>query len=41
MECAPINPFDKEFLNGYKLGLKPLVNTVPGFEGSGTVVASG
>ncbi|CAD8064327.1 unnamed protein product [Paramecium primaurelia] len=41
VEYSPINPFDKEFLNGYKIGQKTLVNTVPGFEGSGTVIASG
>ncbi|CAD8155077.1 unnamed protein product [Paramecium pentaurelia] len=41
VEYAPVNPFDKEFLNGYKIGQKQLVSTVPGFEGSGTVIASG
>ncbi|CAD8089231.1 unnamed protein product [Paramecium sonneborni] len=41
VEYAPVNPFDKEFLNGHKITLKPLVSSVPGFEGSGTVIASG
>ncbi len=38
--AAPINPADQMFVRGL-YGLKPPLPTVPGFEGSGTVVAAG
>lgn len=41
VEYASIHPFDKELLNGFKVGKKDLIGIVPGFEGSGTVIASG
>lgn len=40
MEAAPCNPSDLMFLQG-RYGLVKTLPTVPGFEGSGTVVASG
>jgi NADPH2:quinone reductase len=38
--AAPINPADQMFIRGL-YGLKPPLPVVPGFEGSGTVVAAG
>ena len=40
MEAAPCNPSDLMFLQG-RYGLVKPLPTVPGFEGSGTVIASG
>lgn len=40
MQCAPCNPSDLMFLAG-RYGIRRTLPTVPGFEGSGTVVASG
>src|SRR5690606_38019070 len=40
MHAAPINPSDLAFLKG-GYGIKRPFPTVPGFEGSGTVVAAG
>lgn len=40
VESAPINPSDLSFLKGHYSSNKPLP-CVPGFEGSGVVVASG
>lgn len=40
MESAPINPSDLAFLKGHYSSDKPFP-CVPGFEGSGVVVASG
>ncbi len=40
LAAAPINPSDLMFLRG-AYGLKKALPTVPGFEGSGTVVAAG
>jgi len=40
MESAPINPSDLAFLKGHYSSNKPFP-CVPGFEGSGVVVASG
>jgi NADPH:quinone reductase-like Zn-dependent oxidoreductase len=40
MAAAPINPSDVAFINGM-YGLKKPLPAIPGFEGSGTVVAAG
>jgi len=40
IDSAPINPSDLAFLMGHYSSDKPFP-TVPGFEGSGTVVLSG
>jgi NADPH2:quinone reductase len=40
MEASPVNPSDTMFLKG-RYGVKKDLPVVPGFEGSGTVVASG
>lgn len=40
MESAPINPSDLAFLQGH-YGVRKALPAVPGFEGSGTVVANG
>lgn len=40
IEYAPLNPMDLSFLKGYYSSVKKLPVTI-GFEGSGTVVASG
>src|SRR5215470_8583072 len=40
MAAAPINPSDVSFINGL-YGVKKPLPAIPGFEGSGTVVATG
>ncbi|MFY2557670.1 zinc-binding dehydrogenase [Corallococcus terminator] len=40
MAASPINPADLQFVRG-QYGLRNALPTVPGFEGSGTVVAAG
>jgi NADPH:quinone reductase-like Zn-dependent oxidoreductase len=40
MAAAPINPSDVAFINGM-YGVKKALPAIPGFEGSGTVVAAG
>jgi NADPH2:quinone reductase len=40
IECSPLNPMDLSFIKGSYSSVKKLPAT-PGFEASGTVVASG